>query len=307
MKAMTSIWVMRLAAATLLLGGFMAPAAAEEQGIELGILGGVVYLDESLAGSGGPTIEPTLGIRAGGPLPAGSFGWFADALYADIDTETFRLGASSIALRGGLEWRHPDMQANPWFMTFGVGYHDISFDMATDYSSMFLSAGIGQKIRLGGNRYLRWELRADRSLSSDGLMGEDIAQPQALVGLSWELGRKRRVQKDEVALEPQPAEITIAAPQAPQPDGDSDGISDDVDRCPRTLLGIEVDESGCPRDDDGDGVHDGFGMDRCPETPRGAAVDANGCPLDGDGDGIFDGLDRCPESEPGAGVNDEGC
>jgi len=110
---MASNLVVRLAMAALLLGALAAPAAADEQGIELGILGGIVYLDESLAGSDGPTIEPTLGLRAGGPLPADNFGWFADALYANIDTETFRLGARSIALRGGLEWRHPDMRVNP--------------------------------------------------------------------------------------------------------------------------------------------------------------------------------------------------
>ena len=189
---MTSIRVMRLAAATLLLVGFMVPAAAEEQGIELGILGGIVYLDESLAGSGGPTLEPTLGIRAGGPLPAGSFDWFADALYADIDTETFRLGARSIALRGGLEWRHPDMQAKPWFMTFGIGYHDISFDMATDYSSMFLSAGIGQKIGLGGKKTVPLGA-ARRSLAGRAMVwrARTSSSRKLLVGLSWELGRRR--------------------------------------------------------------------------------------------------------------------
>jgi OOP family OmpA-OmpF porin len=37
-----------------------------------------------------------------------------------------------------------------------------------------------------------------------------------------------------------------------------------------------VDERGCPKDSDGDGVPDG--IDRCPDTPRGTQVDANGCP-----------------------------
>jgi hypothetical protein len=307
MKAMASIRVTGLAVAILLLGGLMAPAAAEDKSLEFGILGGIVYLDESLAGSDGPALEPTLGIRVGGPLPVGSFGWFADALYADIDTETFRLGARSIGLRGGREWRHPDMHVNPWFVAMGLGYHSLSFDQATDYSSMFLSAGIGQKVWLGGNKYIRWELRSDHSLAKDGLAGEDITQPQLLVGLSWHLGGERAVRKDQVTPELPPAEITVVTPIAPGPDADSDGIPDTDDRCPSTLLGIEIDESGCPRDDDGDGVHDGLGMDKCPATPRGAVVDGHGCPLDGDGDGIFDGLDSCPESAPGASVNDRGC
>ena len=100
---------------------------------------------------------------------------------------------------------------------------------------------------------------------------------------------------------------TPSTPRPLLPDADSDGIPDAQDRCPSTLLGIEIDENGCPRDDDGDGVHDGLGMDRCPATPRGAVVDGHGCPLDGDDDGIFDGLDNCPESAPGASVNDQGC
>jgi OOP family OmpA-OmpF porin len=308
---MPSSLLVRLTVAALLLGMFGLPAGAEDQKYELGILGGAIYLDESLAGSTGPTIEPTVGIRAGGPLPFGSFGWFADALYADIDTETFRLGAQSLTARGGLEWLHPGMYSKPLFVTFGLGYNNISFDEATDYSSMFVSAGVGQKYRLGGNKQFLWELRADHSLADEGLAGEDIAQPMLLVGLSWEFGRGKRreapVRPESVTAEPEPAEGTVVAPVEQLPDADSDGVPDTDDRCPATLLGIEVAEDGCPRDDDGDGVHDGLGMDRCPGTPRGAVVDSHGCPLDSDGDGVYDGLDRCPESDPGSSVDADGC
>jgi OOP family OmpA-OmpF porin len=305
---MPSSLLARLAAVALLFGLFGFPAVAEDQKYELGIQGGLIYLDESLAGSSGPTVEPTVGLRAAGPLPVGSLGWFADALYADIDTETFRLGAQSFAARGGLEWLHPDMYSRPLLLTLGLGYNNISFDEATDYSSMFVSAGVGQKYRLGGNRLFRWELRADHSLADEGLAGEDIIQPMLLVGLSWEFGRGKRreapVLPESDAAEPEPV---AGAPAEPQPDADSDGVPDADDRCPATLLGIDVDDNGCPRDEDGDGVYDGLGMDRCPRTPRGAVVDIHGCPLDGDGDGVYDGLDRCPESEPGAGVDAEGC
>ena len=37
-----------------------------------------------------------------------------------------------------------------------------------------------------------------------------------------------------------------------------------------------VDEYGCPKDSDNDGVYDG--LDRCPDTVSGMPVDANGCP-----------------------------
>src|SRR5262249_54417201 len=43
-----------------------------------------------------------------------------------------------------------------------------------------------------------------------------------------------------------------------------------------TPQGVAVDEKGCPRDSDGDGVTDD--KDRCPNTPAGTEVDATGCP-----------------------------
>jgi OOP family OmpA-OmpF porin len=66
-----------------------------------------------------------------------------------------------------------------------------------------------------------------------------------------------------------------------------------------------VDEWGCPKDSDGDGVYDG--IDRCPDTPRGAIVDEWGCPKDSDGDGVYDGIDKCPDTPPGTPVRPDGC
>jgi OmpA-OmpF porin, OOP family len=62
-------------------------------------------------------------------------------------------------------------------------------------------------------------------------------------------------------------------------DSDKDGVLDHLDKCPDTPIGVEVDESGCPKvsqiDSDGDGVYDD--RDECPDTPRGAIVDYRGC------------------------------
>ncbi|MCF8038074.1 MAG: OmpA family protein [Desulfohalobiaceae bacterium] len=90
-------------------------------------------------------------------------------------------------------------------------------------------------------------------------------------------------------------------------DTDGDGVPDEMDQCPDTPAGVEVDEVGCARvlDSDGDGVNDP--QDECPDTPDGVEVDAVGCPLDSDGDGISDYLDRCPGTPQGAGVNNAGC
>ena len=78
--------------------------------------------------------------------------------------------------------------------------------------------------------------------------------------------------------------------QAAEMDGDDDSIPDQVDKCPHTPWGAEVDGSGCSResavtrlvrkkadalDTDGDGVLDP--LDKCPQTPQTAIVDEKGC------------------------------
>lgn len=119
------------------------------------------------------------------------------------------------------------------------------------------------------------------------------------------------------------------------PDGDGDGVSDDLDRCPDSPKGITVSRDGCPRDFDEDGVPDymdmcpntapGIGVDstgcakdedrdgvaddndQCPATPKGATVDTTGCPLDTDKDGVPDYLDKCPNNLHGVKVDKKGC
>jgi outer membrane protein OmpA-like peptidoglycan-associated protein/outer membrane scaffolding protein for murein synthesis (MipA/OmpV family) len=91
----------------------------------------------------------------------------------------------------------------------------------------------------------------------------------------------------------------------PVMDSDRDGVPDDLDQCPDTPYGVQVDAVGCPIDSDGDGVPDY--LDKCPDTPKGAPVDAVGCPLDSDGDGVPDYLDQCPGTLKGVKVDEKGC
>ncbi len=68
-------------------------------------------------------------------------------------------------------------------------------------------------------------------------------------------------------------------------DSDGDGVVDRLDRCPNTPMGTEVDEFGCPIeeevvvvppvDTDQDGIEDA--RDVCPGTPAGANIDERGC------------------------------
>jgi len=74
------------------------------------------------------------------------------------------------------------------------------------------------------------------------------------------------------------------------------------------------------KDGDGDGVSDH--LDKCPDTPWGSKVDAIGCPkepvatrliskkadsLDADKDGVLDPLDKCPQTPQTADVDEKGC
>ncbi len=88
-------------------------------------------------------------------------------------------------------------------------------------------------------------------------------------------------------------------------DGDADGVSNRLDRCPQTPKGAAVDEHGCVSDSDGDGVANTD--DRCPLTVAGTAVDSLGCDLDSDSDGIADHMDRCPQTPAGALIDRQGC
>ncbi len=74
------------------------------------------------------------------------------------------------------------------------------------------------------------------------------------------------------------------------------------DDCVKSIGGSKV---VCQNDTDGDGVTDD--LDKCPETPKGAQVDAEGCPLDTDGDGVADYMDKCPQTPQGATVDEVGC
>ncbi|MDP3470501.1 MAG: MBG domain-containing protein, partial [Algoriphagus sp.] len=105
--------------------------------------------------------------------------------------------------------------------------------------------------------------------------------------------------------------LTITREADPTQDSDNDGVMDDLDLCPNTPSGAEVDENGCAesqKDSDNDGVTDD--LDQCPNTPADVNVDANGCAnsqKDTDGDGVTDDLDQCPNTPANSEVDENGC
>ena len=95
-------------------------------------------------------------------------------------------------------------------------------------------------------------------------------------------------------------------------DLDGDGVYDDIDSCPGTILGSVVDATGCSNDqldDDDDGISNAD--DICPSTAPSATVDSDGCSSeqltqDTDGDGVFDPDDQCADTT-GTDVDAFGC
>jgi outer membrane protein OmpA-like peptidoglycan-associated protein len=83
-------------------------------------------------------------------------------------------------------------------------------------------------------------------------------------------------------------------------DVDKDGVPDIDDKCLNTTAGYKVDASGCPIDNDNDGVANE--VDLCPEAAGPLAL--KGCP-DTDGDGVTDNTDRCPTEK--GNIIDKGC
>ncbi len=94
-------------------------------------------------------------------------------------------------------------------------------------------------------------------------------------------------------------------------DVDNDGIFNNIDTCPDTPTGEDVNGNGCSEsqvDTDNDGIFNN--VDQCPNTPTGEAVNENGCSesqVDTDNDGIFNNVDQCPNTPTGEDVNENGC
>jgi len=169
------------------------------------------------------------------------------------------------------------------FLLAGLGTMGVSSDQEalSDDADKVGHLGVGVKFQI--NRLLMFRLdgrlyRAPRVIEAGATEDprDGTNHWAALAGISMTLGRG-------------------PAPEALPSDGDGDGITDDVDKCPAEK-GDPPD--GCPKakDSDGDGIMDD--ADRCktqPETVN-SFEDDDGCPdqvPDKDGDGLSDALDSC--------------
>ncbi len=126
--------------------------------------------------------------------------------------------------------------------------------------------------------------------------------------------------------------LNASVAQTQNTDADYDGVPDSQDRCLNTPLvkkidpkhrfaaifsdnrrtptpvSVPVDEQGCAKDSDKDGVVDY--QDYCPDNSvkeLSAGIHSNGCPKQSDGDGTPDYRDHCPDTPRGVKTNPLGC
>jgi OOP family OmpA-OmpF porin len=137
----------------------------------------------------------------------------------------------------------------------GTGYQWVSND---NQNAMLIDAGVGAKYNLIKNLDLFAEARALRDF------GIEKNHLSLLGGLVYNFGGE---EPEATPVNEEPKVI----------DSDKDGVPDNLDKCPNTPAGVEVDKNGCPIDSDKDGVPDY--LDKCPNTPKGMKVDKNGCTI----------------------------
>lgn len=110
----------------------------------------------------------------------------------------------------------------------GLAHNEILDEVGGDESNAFVNVGLGfltQAMHETGAA-----IRGDLRLVHDGGVGAtDLV---AGIGLQMPLSR------------PQEAGV-VAGPTGPDGDADGDGVPDSIDKCPGTMAGLKVDETGC--------------------------------------------------------------
>jgi OOP family OmpA-OmpF porin len=195
----------------------------------------------------------------------------------------------------GLYHFMPESRLVP-FLAVGVGGgHYRGSGVIDDRNKLAVDYGAGLKYFLTESLALRADVRHVNPFN--GHYNELLYT----VGLNFAFGGAKKA----AVMAARAAEPAAAPVVAVVRDSDGDGVVDDLDRCPGTPSGVQVDKDGCPLDSDRDGVSDY--LDKCPGTPAGVKVDRDGCPLDTDGDGVYDYLDKCPGTPAGVKVDQDGC
>ncbi|MGM0453789.1 MAG: outer membrane beta-barrel domain-containing protein [Thermodesulfobacteriota bacterium] len=245
-----------------------------------------------------------------------NFAMEAAANYADTETENTAAGVDTFLYRlDGLYHFMPDNRLVP-YIAAGAGAFKADPDTGDDVTEFSANFGGGLKYFLHNDIALRADVRDVMTFPENHLLY--TAGLTFYIGGGAEEKVRKPVETKTPAMDSDNDGVIDDIDNCPDTpagvevdnrgcaaDGDVDGVPDYKDECPNTPIGVEVDAKGCASDADNDGVIDE--KDQCPDTPAGVEVDEKGCPVDTDGDGVADMDDKCPNTPAGANVNDRGC
>jgi outer membrane protein OmpA-like peptidoglycan-associated protein len=301
-----------VAALAALVLTIVAPLSAQQRGmVDVGIHARYTIPDENLA------IDHAPGF-------GGRLGWFIAQdvalefeharTFTNLTDQTSELRLNPMYLR--LAWHRP--LSERWSGILGVGAvrEELRMPNGGIWRDDGYSALLGLQAKLSDRVGLRFDLIGDAYTSPVNETPTNDVESYNFslqAGFNFRLGRMAPRDADgdgvpdelDVCPGTLMGEIVDARGCVPPKDADGDGVFDADDRCPNTPRGAPVTASGCPRDADGDGVHDG--IDQCPNTPTGTPVTATGCPRDADNDGVHDGIDQCPNTPANTTVTADGC
>ncbi|MEZ8004030.1 MAG: OmpA family protein [Pseudomonadales bacterium] len=222
-------------------------AAKEEPGITVSPMIGYTWLGDGVE----DTDHWSLGLGYQFDSP-----WAIELVYADAETDFEKLAGDVDFTRWHVDGLY---HLNTWgdvrpYLSFGVGEGDYDFSSLSSESNTLFNVGAGVKYAFAKNTAVRADLKM---FEGDGF---EPAQAAFAVGIHHVFARS--------------IGNTVIAPTPL--DSDQDGVYDDVDQCPGTVMGIMVDGLGCEKDDDKDGVLNS--VDECPDTTNTKAkIDSKGC------------------------------
>ena len=189
---------------------------------EFGLLFGIQAVDKNVTLEDDTFSElgPLVGLRAS-YLLSPNWLWFIDGTLSQMETAQDH-ELNFFTARTGPEYLFPMSSHNSrFFLALATGVAKYNVEHEDDFNRAIVGVGFGQRFLTARSNVWRWELRADRSTSNEGLDGEALTNYQLIVGFSWNLG-------------------------GPPVDADGDGVPDRYDRCKCTPAHAEVDSEGCP-------------------------------------------------------------
>lgn len=247
-------FLISLAAAALVSG---QATAGEKSGFTVDAMVGYLGLDSDVEADDTEFGTLGLGYRFNSHWATELDYSLAELSVDGVDTE---FDSSILSLNALYHFSNKDTKVDPYAL-IGFGHQTID-NTANDAENSVMNAGFGLKVALTEALNLRTEYRHIRDLDNE--LNHDAIG----IGLHYLFGGKSKT----VASKP----LATAPAKKPLLDEDNDGITDDIDQCLGTPMGVQVDSTGCPpKDSDNDGVVDA--NDKCPGSSAGSKVDSDGC------------------------------